>query len=149
VATTEPTTAFSVIGRRVVYLGAKEESAPAGLYHDHGANSGESQMFIMIVYGTVWKKVLMKSVAIGMCQTAQEDPWYFVLMRPWLLGTLLVAPALLWGGMSGVGAWRRRGRQGAGRCSACGYDLRASPERCPECGTAVADRKNLHPSAGP
>ena len=48
--------------------------------------------------------------------------------------------ALLFGALPGTVAFRwMRGirRRGEGFCSVCGYDLRATTDRCPECGTAI------------
>jgi hypothetical protein len=55
------------------------------------------------------------------------------LFNAWII-VLLTA---ILGSVVGVREWHSRRREGwilQGRCAACGYDLRATPERCPECG---------------
>jgi len=56
------------------------------------------------------------------------------LFVPWMLlliVTIVPGAILLWRER------RRRAGIAKGLCAKCGYDLRASKERCPECGTAI------------
>jgi predicted amidophosphoribosyltransferase len=49
---------------------------------------------------------------------------------------VLLLPPAVW--LNGLRKTRRAKRLGL--CPSCGYDLRASPERCPECGVTVPGR---------
>ena len=49
----------------------------------------------------------------------------------WPVPLVLALPPAVWLHRRAV----RRASARAGLCLACGYDLRATPDRCPECGT--------------
>jgi hypothetical protein len=71
---------------------------------------------------------------LGLSFTEIRD--WTVVVPFWLVTLLAVVPPALLG--RGLGrALRMRRRRRLGLCVRCGYDLRASVERCPECGTAI------------
>jgi hypothetical protein len=53
----------------------------------------------------------------------------------WFITLLAVLLPIVWASRW----WKRHRRRTAGLCTACGYDLRASLDRCPECGTPVTN----------
>ncbi len=75
----------------------------------------------------------------------QRRTIYWLRFTNWI--TLSAPIPLVW-----LGRWfwqwdQRRKRQRGGRCTACGYDLRATPEQCPECGLVPKPLRSQYTSA--
>jgi hypothetical protein len=64
------------------------------------------------------------------------DHWEYFGIPMWVVcAGLLVAPTIV-----GIRPIWRISMVRAGRCAKCGYDLRATPTRCPECGTIPKEK---------
>ena len=70
---------------------------------------------------------------LGFGSGVQLNGGLFVNVPYWSLMLLTALPALMV-----IRSELRRRRFRAGGCPVCGYDLRASPDRCPECGAEAA-----------
>jgi hypothetical protein len=72
---------------------------------------------------------------------AVRDAWHRrldVRAADWPLAAGTGLLPLLWLGRGLRRSLTRRARRRLGCCPTCGYDLRASPDRCPECGAVPA-----------
>jgi hypothetical protein len=74
---------------------------------------------------------------------AQGLPVRIVVVPIWYAAILFSLLPLGRGAVVSVRWWRRQRRLKAGRCPRCGYDLRATPDRCPECGAVDAESSHV------
>ena len=122
---------FSILGRD---LGPNEwyrnyqTIGPGGLISLNGRNQGQFDLYVRS--NRAWHGFAFGAQTPKVSGDEPIEHVYFVSLPHWFLlavGLLLPAYALL-KAISGR-------RYAAGHCQVCGYDLRATPERCPECGT--------------
>jgi hypothetical protein len=89
------------------------------------------------------EKTVLNRVGIGWVRDSDINA-NIVILPYWAVAA---AVATLTFGFAWIHS-RTRWRLRAGQCPGCGYDLRATPDRCPECGHAAGPNAIL-PSGDP
>ncbi|HEY7088823.1 MAG TPA: hypothetical protein VH518_12080 [Tepidisphaeraceae bacterium] len=103
----------------------------AAFAYDPRANRSTSG-FAGVLWGTSYH-ILTNEPPITQADAVVDIPLIYLV-------TLFATPPSTWF----VLARRRRRRKRKGCCPKCGYDLRATPERCPECGWLPSTSKAVH-----
>ena len=91
--------------------------------------------------GTLWNRLGFGMVPGALrTDTSSDGPYRYVFSHAhvpyWFVVVVLALPSCLW--LARARARRVRARRARlGKCTRCGYDLRATPDRCPECGTTA------------
>jgi hypothetical protein len=75
--------------------------------------------------------------AYGVIEGEIDGHWFTIPNGPALF-VLMILPVLQ---LERYRRWRAKAHaRPTGVCGVCGYDLRATPDRCPECGTAAVSK---------
>jgi hypothetical protein len=95
-----------------------------------------------------WSHILARWLLAGSEQMMPDGKrWYHdspmsppdkSITIPGWMPTLLAILIVIRESMAAWAIWSTQRRRPKGLCAECGYDLRATPDRCPECGLAIA-----------
>jgi len=125
---------FNIGYIRAENFGAVIEGAQPGVHFSHAPINSN-------LFGThriVWRRFGVAYVVLpdGSNQVISVHYWAIVCALALIPGLWIVRRL------------RRRKRMAANTCPVCGYDMRATPQRCPECGTA-GRAQALPPASSP
>jgi hypothetical protein len=129
----------SMDGTYLWFMGPKVSRAGAGRRIDWSVDAWTNQpQDVIPVHDPAerWRASAYRSLmGFGYSQGGRHGERSLSFFVPhWALAALAASvPSLWW-----LGRRRRRISQRDGLCPTCGYDLRATPDRCPECGMAAA-----------
>jgi hypothetical protein len=126
------------IGTR--YAGRNSRNQPIAF---HGGWRFSTELGSTIGSGTSFRGQSDATVSVRIIPSNGGEEIHFDETRRFVPQTAAVAAfavlPLCWATQRSWTVWRRRGRGKPGLCLTCGYDVRASKERCPECGAAIPE----------